>query len=551
MNILLVYPRSPNSFWNYQHVMKLIGKRAVMPPLGLLTVAAMLPREWNLKFVDMNTAQLEDAQIRWADYVLVSAVIIHKQPVRELAARCIALGKTMVAGGPLFTTGYQEFPEIKHFVLGEAEELMEEVVADMMAGTLKSVYRAEKFPNVSKTPAPRWDIVNLVDYFIMPLQASRGCPYTCEFCDIIEMYGRVPRVKNAQQFVAELEALRQAGWRAKVFIVDDNFIGNRKYARGILEAMLEWRKKTNPVMEFMTEASANLASNPELCDLMVQNGFKKVFVGIETPLEEGLEECDKVPNRKRDLLESIRTLQRAGLHVAGGFIIGFDSDPPDIFERQLNFIQDAGVSIAMLSLLSALPQTALYRRLEAEGRLLTAATGNNTDGSLNFVPRMDRNRLVSEFHRLSRRIYEPEVYYRRVRNFLEVFKPRGPSFPFTLKTLWIMLKIVWLLGVKDEGRGFYWRLFASTAKHAPEKIPALIDLGIVGYHYRKVSEELHPVSEPQPSELNVPVAAHPALQSTFQRVHQSRPGHEEATAASFVPSQRVLIDRRRSSDASP
>lgn len=363
MNILLVYPRHPDTFWSFQHVLPFVGKRSAFPPLGLLTVAAMLPPDWNLRLVDANIVALRDEDIAWADWVLLSAMIVHRESAREIARRCAAAQRPVIAGGPLFTTGHRDFPEIPHFVLGEAEGVIGALVEDMRRGAVKAEYRADAFPDLSATPVPRWDLIDFAHYVTMPVQFSRGCPFDCEFCDIVAMYGRVPRTKEPAQVIAELEALRRAGWRQMVFIVDDNFIGHKKRVKALLRALVEWRRRTRPAMGFFTEASVNLADEEELLDLMVRAGFKKVFVGLETPVVQSLEECRKVQNRKRDLVDAVKTLQAAGLEVMGGFIVGFDSDPLDIFRRQFEFVQRAGVVTAMVGLLTALPQTRLYARL--------------------------------------------------------------------------------------------------------------------------------------------------------------------------------------------
>jgi radical SAM superfamily enzyme YgiQ (UPF0313 family) len=363
MKILLVSPKTPDTFWSFRHVLKFVAKKAAFPPLGLLTVAAMLPREWQLRVVDVNVAPLRDEDLRWADYVMISAMIVHQESVRAIVARCTALGRQVIAGGPLFTTGHEAFPEIPHFVLGEAEDIMPQLVEDLRRGCPQRIYRATGWPQLTETPLPRWDLIEMKHYVTMSVQFSRGCPFDCEFCDIIVMNGRVPRTKTPAQLVAELEELRRRGWREMVFVVDDNFIGDKARARTLLREIVAWRRRTRAEMGFLTEASVNLAADAELCALMVEAGFTKVFVGIETPSVESLEECHKVQNRGRDLVEVVRTLQRHGLEVMGGFIVGFDNDGWDIFKRQFEFIQRSGVVTAMVGLLTALPQTRLYHRL--------------------------------------------------------------------------------------------------------------------------------------------------------------------------------------------
>lgn len=490
MKVLLVYPRHPDTFWSFQHVLRFVGKRSAFPPLGLLTVAAMLPRQWSLRLVDTNVAPLRDADLEWADWVLLSGMIVHRESAHEIAARAAALGKPVIAGGPLFTTGHAGFPEIPHFVLGEAEGVVAELVRDMEAGAVKAAYRAPSFPELSATPVPRWDLIDVRHYVTMPVQFSRGCPFDCEFCDIVVMYGRVPRTKAPAQVIAELEALRGAGWRDMVFIVDDNFIGHKKRVRELLHAMIEWREARPTPMGFFTEASVNLADEAKLIDLMVRAGFKKVFVGLETPVAESLEECRKVHNVKRDLVEAVRVIQRSGLQVMGGFIIGFDNDPRDIFRRQFDFVQSAGVVTAMVGLLTALPQTRLYTRLAREGRMLADTIGDNTAAVLNFIPRLDREHLFDGYRELMRSLYAPENYYARIREFLAVWQPRGPRMRLALPDARAFLRSLWELGVCAPGRLAYWRLLWGTLIRSPRKLQAAMELAIIGHHFRVVAGRL-------------------------------------------------------------
>jgi radical SAM superfamily enzyme YgiQ (UPF0313 family) len=490
MNLLLVSPQTPDTFWSFKHVLRFVAKKAAFPPLGLLTVAAMLPRDWRLKLVDLNVGRLDDADIRRADYVLISAMIIHQESVREVARRCAALGKPVLAGGPLFTTGHESFPEIPHFVLGEAEEIMPQVVADLRAGTLQPVYRAPRFPSLEGTPVPRYDLINPRNYVTMAVQFSRGCPFECEFCDIIVINGRVPRTKTPAQMLAELEALRRLGWKDKVFIVDDNFIGNKARTRTLLHALIGWRRSTSSTMGFFTEASINLADDAELCALMVEAGFRKVFVGIETPSAASLAECHKRQNSGRDLVAAVRTLQQAGLEVMGGFIVGFDSDTRDIFRDQFEFIQCSGVVTAMVGLLTALPQTRLYQRLQREGRLRGESTGNNTAATLNFHPRLNREYLEDGYRELMLRLYEPRHYYERIRIFLGNHRAAGERLRLSLADVGAFLKSFWLLGVWHRGRWSYWRFLLGTALRRPRKFRVAVELAIIGHHFRRIAAGL-------------------------------------------------------------
>ncbi|HEY5912123.1 MAG TPA: DUF4070 domain-containing protein [Verrucomicrobiae bacterium] len=490
MKVLLVYPQNPDTFWSFKHVLHFVSKRSTFPPLGLLTVAAMLPRDWQLKLVDMNVERLRDSDLRWADYVLISAMIVHRDCVDEVIRRCGALHRPIIAGGPLFTTGHESFPAVQHFVLGEAEDIMPELAADMLAGKVRKEYRAANRPDVAQVPAPRWDLVDLKHYVSMAVQFSRGCPFDCEFCDIIIMNGRVPRTKAPQQLIGELEALRQHGWKDMVFIVDDNFIGDKKRTKVLLREIIAWRERVRPSMGFFTEASVNLADDEELCELMVQAGFKRVFLGIETPVTESLQECHKLQNKSRDLVQCIQKLQRAGLEVMGGFIVGFDNDRQDIFKRQYEFIQTSGVVQAMVGLLQALPQTKLYQRLMREGRLETAATGNNTEAVLNFKTKLNREFLQNGYRELMQKLYEPKVYYQRIRTFLENHRTRGPRLRVSFSDFQALLKSFWMLGIWESGRHNYWRFFWSILLRRPHQMRAAIELAVIGYHFRRVANRL-------------------------------------------------------------
>ena len=491
MRILLVAPRNPDTFWSFRHVLRFVGKRAAHPPLGLLTVAGMLPREWECRLVDLNVRRLEDRDLAWADHVLISAMLVHRESVREIAARCRELGKPVVAGGPLFTAASpDEYPGIDTFVIGEAEELIDDLVADLRAGRPRPVYEAGRFPDITRTPIPRWDLIRHRDYASMSVQYSRGCPFDCEFCDIVALNGRKPRLKTPAQLLAELDGLRLSGWRGSTFLVDDNFIGNRRKVKALLRAIIGWRRDTRAGMTFLTEASVDLAADEELLQLMVDAGFKKVFLGIETPDAAALESCRKHQNVRCDLVEAVRTIQQAGIEVMGGFIVGFDEDRPDIFERQFEFIQKAGVVTAMVGLLQAVPRSRLYRRLKREGRLLGESLGDNTRARFNFEPRLDREFLVGRYRDLMTRLYEPENYYRRIRAFLDAHRPRGPRVRVGWRELNAFFRSLWLMGVVHKGRRAFWRFMGSTLRHHPAQFGLAMTLAVYGYHYRAVAREL-------------------------------------------------------------
>ncbi len=490
MNILLVYPRYPETFWSFKHALKFVSKKAAYPPLGLLTVASMLPAEWKKKLVDMNTDSLKDADIAWADYVFLSAMGVQQQSARDVIRQCNQLHTRIVAGGPLFTTSHEKFEGVDHFVLGEAEALMADLVADLEKGKAQPVYRSEERPAIQKSPGPAWDLIDIRKYASLTIQYSRGCPFDCEFCDIVLLNGHVPRTKDIRQLIGEMETIYHLGWRSSLFVVDDNFIGNKKKLKAeVLPAIIDWMKERNYPFTLFTQASIGLADDEELMRLMVDAGFDRVFIGIETPNEASLGECGKHQNANRDLAASVRTLQNHGFEVQGGFIVGFDSDPQNIFERQINFIQQTGIVTAMVGLLNAPPGTRLYKRLKKENRLVGEASGDNTDFSVNFAPRMGREALIGGYRRVLTAIYAPRQYYARIGTLLKEHRPvvhkRGSLKRSQLEAL---LKSVWYLGIKEKGQIYYWRLVTSTLLKRPRSFPLAITLAIYGYHFRKQGE---------------------------------------------------------------
>ena len=490
MKILLVEPRTPDTFWSLRQALPFVGRRAANPPLGLITIAGLLPRHWSYRLVDLNCNPLSDEDILWADRVLVSAMQIHAAAVAEIVRRCHELDRTVMGGGPLFGTEAATACGVDHIVVGEAEGLATTLAADLAAGRPAPRYEAAGFPDLALTPLPRWDLLDLSHYATLSVQSCRGCPFDCEFCDVVGLNGRRPRYKSPDQFVAEIESLRQLGWTGPVFVVDDNFIGDRRRCREILLAVIAWRQRTGARMTFITEASVDMATDPPLLDLMIEAGFKKVFLGLETPSAESLRECRKLQNLRGDLTTSVGTIQAAGLEVMGGFIIGFDSDQSDIFERQFEFIQSAGVVTAMVGLLQALPRSRLYRRLAAEGRLQTEGHGDNTEAFLNFQPRLDRAFLLDNYRHLMVRLYEPGNYYQRVRIFLEMHRMRGPRVRLAWRDVSAVFRSLWVMGVLSRGRRAYWRFLAGTIVRHPQQIGVAVTLAITGHHFRTMAGRL-------------------------------------------------------------
>jgi radical SAM superfamily enzyme YgiQ (UPF0313 family) len=491
MKILLVYPHYPDTFWSFRHALKFIGRKASFPPLGLLTVAAMLPGEWEKRLVDMNVRALSDADLLWADYVFISAMTIQRKSAQEVIARCRQMGIKTVAGGPLFTACYEDFTEVDHLVLGEAELTLPPFLADLGKDGARHLYADDRWADLSATPIPLWGLIDVRDYAAMNIQYCRGCPFDCEFCDITALFGRRPRSKTREQLIAELDSLYARGWRGAIFFVDDNFIGDKgKLKREVLPAMIDWMEQKEYPFYFYTEASIDLADDPRLMELMVRAGFEEVFIGIETPNEESHAESGKVQNRNRDLLASVKCIQRAGLQVHGGFIVGFDSDPPSIFDRQIHFIQESGIVTAMVGLLSAIRGTKLHRRLVQEGRLLGDDSGNNMDSELNFIPRMEVKALIGGYRTILDTIYSPKNFYQRVIRLLREYRPLHPG-KFHLQPGYVgaLFKSILFLGVIGRERLHFWKLFFWSLAMRPRLFPLAITYAIYGFHFRKVAEK--------------------------------------------------------------
>ncbi|MFT3780539.1 MAG: DUF4070 domain-containing protein [Nibricoccus sp.] len=490
MKVLLTYPAFQDTFWSFKHVLKLIRKRAVLPPLGLLTVAAMLPPKWEKKLVDLNVQPLREKDIAWADIVFVSAMIVQRVSAMELIVRCRHAGKIIVGGGPLFTTEPEQFPTVDHLVLNEAETTLPEFLNDLEHGCARHIYSSKVPPRLESSPAPLWELADLKRYASMSVQYSRGCPFDCEFCSVTAMFGHQPRVKTASQVTKELDGLWRHGWRGAIFFVDDNLIGNKRALREeLLPTLIHWRKRRRGLV-FYTEASINLADDEELMQSMVAAGFDQVFIGIETPEEASLAECNKRQNQKRDLISDVKRIQRAGLQVQGGFIIGFDNDPPSIFQRQIDFIQKSGIVTAMVGLLQAVPGTKLHARLLRQGRMLGDTTGNNVDGTTNFVSTMNTELLRDGYRRLMERLYSPAPYYQRIRTFLREYRAPRISYNLNLRSLFAFARASMRLGVIGRERFHYWGLIAWTCVRKPKLVPTAVTLSILGHHFRKCSMAL-------------------------------------------------------------
>lgn len=486
MRCLLVSPAFPETFWSFRYALKFIRRRAPFPPLGLLTVASMLPKEWQVRLVDVNVQSLTEDDLQWADSAWIGGMTIQSDSALEIIERCQQAGLRTIVGGPMATCEPERFDHCDHLVLNEAEQTLPGFLDDLQQGCPRHFYQDETKPALEKTPTPRWSLINFRHYGSMCLQFSRGCPYDCDFCNVTALFGKRPRTKGTTQAIAELDDLYRAGWRGPVFFVDDNLIGNRKAVKELLPALIKWRigKKHLPLS---TEASINLADDPQLQRDMVDAGFDTVFVGIETPNEEALKECRKNQNVQRDLMADVRKLHRAGLQVQGGFILGFDSDNDSIFQRLCDFVQQSGIVTAMVGLLQAPVGTRLYERLQSEGRLLGSITGDNVDGSTNVLTRMPIDMLQQGYRSVMQSIYSPEQYYRRIKTFLRDYQPPKIRRKYGYSQAMAFFRSAWRLGIRDRCRWHYWKLLAWTLSRRPRHFSLAVRLWIYGYHFRQVA----------------------------------------------------------------
>jgi radical SAM superfamily enzyme YgiQ (UPF0313 family) len=488
MNVLLIYPAFPDTFWSFNYALKFVGKKAAYPALGLLTVAAIFPEEFHKRLVDVNVDRLTEDDLAWADMAFIGAMAVQRDSAKHIIGRCRASGLKVVAGGPLFTAEPDAFGDVDHLVLDEAELTLPSFLEDLENDHPRKLYRASGFCDLHRTPLPAWDLVRMGKYASMSVQFSRGCPFNCDFCNVTALFGHRVRMKTPQQVIAELDSLYASGWHNSIFFVDDNFIGNKPYLkRRLLPALIEWRQNKKGCV-FYTEASINLADDLELMDMMVLAGFDSVFIGIESPDEGSLTECQKVQNKHRDLLHDVRRIQRAGLQVLGGFIVGFDSDTPSTFQRQIEFIQKSGIVTAMVGLLQAPPGTRLFKRLQEENRVLGPMSGDNVDGTTNIVPKMGLNTLSKGYQAIMAHIYSPRHYYQRVKTFLVEFGVPRAKQPMDLQRLLAFLRSSIRLGILGKERFEYWRLLLWTLFRRPRQLSLAITLTIYGHHFRRICE---------------------------------------------------------------
>jgi radical SAM superfamily enzyme YgiQ (UPF0313 family) len=500
-NALLVYPKFPPSYWGAQYALEFIGKKSAMPPLGLLTVAGMFPSGYQLKVVDMNVDPLTEKHLEWADMVFTSTMIVQKDSLREVIERAKRAQVPVIAGGPHPTTFYEEIDGVDHFVLDEVEDTFGEFLKDFENGRAQRIYRSPAKPSIKDAPLPRYDLINIHAYGSMALQFSRGCPFDCEFCDITKLFGRVPRTKSAEQILAEFDVLYNLGWRGRMFLVDDNFIGNKRDAMHVLPEIARWQKARNYPFSLYTEASVNLSGLDDLLDAMVDAGFTMAFLGIETPNREALLKTKKAQNTHRHddnfLLNAVRKIQEKGLEVTAGFILGLDSDGEEAFDAQIKFIQQAGIPTAMVGLLSALKGTDLYLRLQKEGRLLEESSGNNVSVSLNFRTEMDHEVLIQGYKRVLSTLYDPGLknYFDRCLTMLRRVKSRSHVTPKIGKAEWMALAKSLKRQLLSRQGPAYLKFLLAVVKEKPRVFSDAVRLAILGYHFEKTTSQQIAVDE--------------------------------------------------------
>ncbi|MCX5970500.1 MAG: DUF4070 domain-containing protein [Coprothermobacterota bacterium] len=491
MNVVLVYPECPETFWSFKHVLGLIEKAAVAPPLGLLTIASYLPSSWHVKLVDMNVSKLSKEDLRWADLVMISAMSVQRASAKKVIDLCCELAVPVVAGGPLFAVESECFPSVQTIFLGEAESCFPQYLEELQGGHPQHFYSSKGFPDLQDSPIPTWELLNLRRYHQMSVQFSRGCPHNCDFCDVTTLFGHQVRIKSVPQILGELDRLYAIGWRQSIFVADDNFIANRHFVkRELLPALAQWRKGKEAI-SFATQTTIILADDPELRQLMVEAGFRTVFIGIETPEEKSLAECHKEQNRSRDLLSDVRVIQRSGLQIQGGFIVGFDHDPPTIFQQMFDFIQHSGIVVAMVGLLQAFPGTKLYQRLQQENRLKKDLIGDNVCGYTNIIPRMGET-LLTGYQSLLRQLYAPKKYYERIRIFLKDYKPPQQSVRIDLRIVprysRAFLRLLGRLGFSGKGALSFWRLFNWVLLTRPRMLPLAMTMAAYGIHFQWICD---------------------------------------------------------------
>lgn len=492
MKVLLLYPKFPQSFWSYDRLMEMADLKAMIPPLGIITVAALLPTDWEIRFCDRNVQEETEADWQWCDLVILSAMLVQKPDFLELVKKARQLGKKVAAGGPYPTSVTQESIDagIDYLILDEGEITIPLFIEAINRGDRNGIFRATEKPDVSQSPMPRFDLLNLDAYLMMAIQFSRGCPFNCEFCDIISLYGRKPRTKEPHQAIAELETLYHLGWRGSLFIVDDNFIGNQRNVKRFLRELIPWMQSHNFPFTFITEASVNLAEDDELLELMGQAGFYAVFLGIETPDQDSLQVTRKVQNTRNPLVEACNKINEAGLLIYAGFILGFDGERAGAGDRIRAFVEETSIPQPMLGILQAPHNTALWDRLEKENRLLTDHENQTGDQNtlMNFIPTRPIEEIAQEYVQSFWNLYEPVQYLRRCLNQclkIQQVNTTRQSMQFPLgKGLRLVAQLIWLQGIRrPEIRAQFWQQLWIILWQKPQLLNMYLGLCAAGEHF--------------------------------------------------------------------
>ncbi len=520
MKALLLYPSFPQSFWSYDRFMEIAGLKSVIPPLGIITVAALLPEDWEIKFYDRNVNKETDDDWKWCDIVILSSMLAQRTDFHALIQKAVRLGKKVAVGGPYPTSVPEDAlaSGANYLILDEGELTVPQFLEAISAGKEAGIFRSVEKPDVTKSPIPRFDLLRRDDYFQMAIQFSRGCPFNCEFCDIITLYGRTPRTKEPSQTLAELQTLYDLGWRGSLFIVDDNFIGNQRNVKRMLRELIPWMEAHQYPFTFITEASVNLAEDAELLDLMVKAGFYAVFLGIETPDQDSLQVTRKIQNTRNPLAEACEKINSAGLLIYAGFILGFDGERSGAGSRIQAFVEETSIPQPMVGILQALPNTALWNRLKNEQRLVEGGKGGIVESGdqnilMNFTPTRPIAEIAGEYVESFWRLYEPTNYLRRC--FQQCLKigeggRKGQTMYFSPgKGLRLVLQLIWLQGwQRAEIRRQFWQQLWIILRTKPQVLNMYLGLCAAGEHfweYRVLAKER--ISEQLGSES----AALPAL----------------------------------------